>query len=94
MHILHLRNAVLLCGALMIGMSVSQSVQSLSRVRLFCNPLNCSTPGLPVHHQLPEFTQTHVHRVGDAIQPSQPLSSTSPPAPDSSQECRMYLFIS
>ena len=40
-----------------------------------CHPMNCSTPGLPVHHQLPEFTQTHVHRVGDAIQPSHPLSS-------------------
>ena len=39
-----------------------------------CDPMNCSTPGLPVHHQLPEFTQTHVHRVGDAIQPSHPLS--------------------
>ena len=45
-----------------------------------CNPMNHSTPGLPVHHQLPEFTQTHVHRVGDAIQPSQPLSAPSPPA--------------
>ena len=43
--------------------------------------MNCSTPGLPVHHQLPEFTQTHVHRVGDAIQPSHPLSFPSPPAP-------------
>ena len=49
-------------------------VQSLSRVRL-CDPMNRSTPGLPVHHQLPEFTQTHVHRVSDAIQPSHPLSS-------------------
>ena len=47
--------------------------------------MNCSTPGLPVHHQLPEFTQTHVHWVGDAIQPSHPLSSPSPPAPNSSQ---------
>ena len=47
----------------------------------FCEPMNRSTPGLPVHHQLPEFTQTHVHRVGDAIQPSHPLSSPSPPAP-------------
>ena len=46
-----------------------------------CDPMDCSTPGLPVHHQLPEFTQTHVHRVGDAIQPSHPLSSPSPPAP-------------
>ena len=43
--------------------------------------MNCSTPGLPVHHQLPEFTQTHVHRVSDAIRPSHPLSSPSPPGP-------------
>ena len=56
----------------------SRSDQSLSRVRL-CDPMNRSTPGLPVHHQLPEFTQTHVHRVSDAIQPSHPLSSPSPP---------------
>ena len=47
--------------------------------------MNCSMPGLPVHHQLPEFTQTHVHRVSDAIQPSHPLSSPSPPAPNPSQ---------
>ena len=47
--------------------------------------MNCSTPGLPVHHQLPEFTQTHVHQVGDAIQPSHPLLSPSPPAPNPSQ---------
>ena len=45
-----------------------------------CDPIDCSTPGLPVHRQLPEFTQTHVHWVGDAIQPSHPLSSPSPPA--------------
>ena len=43
-----------------------------------CDPMDCSTPGLPVYHQLPEFTQTHAHRVGDAIQPSHPLSSPSP----------------
>ena len=49
-----------------------------------CDPMNCSTPGLPVHHQLLEFTQTHVHRVGDAIQPSHPLSSPFPPAPNPS----------
>ena len=57
------------------------SVQSLNRVQLFatlCYPMNRSTPGLPVHHQLPEFTQTHVHRVSNAIQPSHPLSSPSP----------------
>ena len=58
-------------------------VQSLSRVRL-CDPMNRSMPGFPVHHHLPEFTQTHVHRVGDAIQPSHPLSSPSP-APNPSQ---------
>ena len=62
-----------------ISQSVSQSVQSLSRVRL-CDPMNRSTPGLPVHHQLPELTQTHVHGVSDAIQPSHPLSSPFPPA--------------
>ena len=59
--------------------SVAQSCPTL------CDPMNCSTPGLPVHHQLPEFTQTHVHWVGDAIQPSHPLSSPSPPAPNPSQ---------
>ena len=48
---------------------------------ILCDPMNCSRPGLPVHHQLLEFTQTHVHRVGDAIQPSHPLSAPSPPAP-------------
>ena len=45
-----------------------------------CDPMDCSTPGLPIHHQLPEFTQTHVHRADDAIQPSHSLSSPSPPA--------------
>ena len=55
--------------------SVAQSCLTLG------DPMNHSTPGLPVHHQLPEFTQTFVHRVGDAIQPSHPLSSPSPPAP-------------
>ena len=59
--------------------SVAQSCPTL------CDPMNHSTPGLPVHHQLPEFTQTHVHRVGDAIQPSHPLSSSSPPALNLSQ---------
>ena len=55
-----------------------------------CNPMNHSTPGLPVHHQLPEFTQTHVHRVSDAIQPSHPLSSPSPPAPNPSQHKSLF----
>ena len=61
------------------------SVQSLSRVRLFVTPMNRNMPALPVHHQLLEFTQTHVHRVGDAIQPSHPLLFPSPPAPNTSQ---------
>ena len=62
------------------------SVQfSRSVVSDYLWPMNCSTPGLPVHHQLPEFTQTHVHRAGDAIQPSHPLSSPFPPAPNPSQ---------
>ena len=64
--------------------SVGQSCPTL------CNPMNHSTPGLPVHHQLPEFTQTHVHRVGDAIQPSHPLLSPSPPAPNPSQHQSLF----
>ena len=64
--------------------SVAQSCPTL------CKPMNHSTPGLPVHHQLPEFTQTHVHRVGDAIQLSHPLSSPSPPAPNPSQHQGLF----
>ena len=55
-----------------------------------CYPMNCSTPGLPVHHQLPEFTQTHVHRVRDAIQPSHPQSSPFPPALNPSQHQSLF----
>ena len=64
--------------------SVAQSCPTL------CDPMNRSTPGLPVHHQLPEFTQTHVHRVSDAIQPSHPLASPSPPAPNPSQHQSLF----
>ena len=67
--------------------SVAQSCPTL------CDPTNCSTPGLPVHHQLPEFTQTHVHRVSDAIQPSHPLSSPSPPAPNPSQHQSLFQWV-
>ena len=67
------------------------SVQSCPTL---CNPMNSSTPGLPVHHQLLEFTQTHVHRVGDAIQPSHPLSSPSPPAPNPSQHQGLFQSVS
>ena len=55
--------------------------------------MNCSTPGLPVHHQLPKFTQTHVLRVSDAIQPSHPLSSPSPPGPNPSQHQGLFLML-
>ena len=64
--------------------SVAQSCPTL------CEPMNRSTPGLPVHHQLLEFTQTRVHRVGDAIQPSHPLASPSPPAPNPSQHQSLF----
>ena len=58
-----------------------------------CGPMNQSTPGLPVHHQLMEFTQTHVHRVSDAIQPSHPLSSPSPPATNPSQHHNLFQWV-
>ena len=64
--------------------SVAQSCPTL------CNPMNCSMAGLPVHHQLPEFTQTHVHQIGDGIQPSHPLSSPSPLAPNPSQHQGLF----
>ena len=64
--------------------SVAQSCPTL------CDPMNHSTPGLPVHHQLPGVSQTHIHRVGDAIQPSHPLSSPSPPAPNPSQHQSLF----
>ena len=60
---------------------------------ILCDPMNCSTPGLPVHHHLPEFTQTHVHQVHDAIQPSHLLSSPSPPAPNPSQHQRLFQWV-
>ena len=66
------------------------SVQFSQSCPTLCDPVNRSTPGLPVHHQLPEFIQTHVHRVGDAIQPSHPLSSPSPPALNPSQHHGLF----
>ena len=67
--------------------SVAQSCPTL------CDPMNHSTPGLPVHHQLQEFTQTHVHRVGDAIQPSHLLPSPSPPVPNPSQHQSLFQSV-
>ena len=69
------------------------SVQSLSHVWL-CDPMECSTPGLPVHYELLELAQTHVQQVGDAIQPSHPLSSPSPPAPNPSQHQGLFQWVS
>ena len=60
---------------------------------ILCDPMNHSTPGLPVHHQLPEFTQTHIHRISDAIQPSHPLSSPSPSAPNPSQHQNLFQWV-
>ena len=68
--------------------SVTQSCLTLY------DPMDCSTQGLPVHHQLPESTQTHVHRIGDAIQPSHPLSSPSPPAFNPSQHQGLFQWVS
>ena len=68
--------------------SVTQSCLNL------CDPMGCSTPALPVHHQLLRFTQTHVHQVGDAIQPSHPLSSLSPPAFNLSQHQGLFKWVS
>ena len=67
--------------------SITQSYPTL------CEPMNRSTPGLPVHHHLLEFTQTHIHRVGDAIQPSHPLLSPSPPAPNPSQHQSLFQWV-
>ena len=67
--------------------SVAQSCPTL------CDPMNPSMPGFPVHHQLPESTQTHAHRVGDAIQSSHPLSSPSPPAPNPSQHQGLFQWV-
>ena len=67
--------------------SVAQSCPTL------CNPVNCSTPGLPVYHQLPEFTQTHIHQLSDAIHPSHPLSSPSPPDHNPSQHQSLFQWV-
>ena len=75
-----------------------QSISSVNWVTqscpTLCDPMNHSTPGLPVHHQLPEFTQTHVHQISDAIQPSHPPSSPSPPALNPSQHQSLFQWVS
>ena len=70
------------------------SFQLIHSVMSICDPMDCSTQGLPVHHQHPKFTQTHVHWVGDAIQPLHPLSSPSPPALNLSQHQGLFKWVS
>ena len=76
------------CSLVVQFSSVTQSCPTLS------DPMDCSTPGLPVHHQLPALAQTHVHRVGDAVQPSHPLSSPSPTAFNLSQHQGLFQSVS
>ena len=78
---------ICICTFIGIALQFSSVTQSCPTL---CDPMNCSTPGLSVHHHLPEFTQTHVHRVRDAIQPSHPLSSPSPPAHNPSQHQSLF----
>ena len=80
-----------------LALSITNCVQFSSFAQLYstlCDPMDCSTPGLPVHHQLPEFSQTHVHWVSDAIQPSHPLLSPSPPAFNISQLQGLFQWVS
>ena len=81
-----------LCAARLQPTTVPSSVQFSRSVvsDSLCDPMNRSTPGLPVHHQLQEFTQTHVHRVSDAIKSSHPLSSPFPPAPNPCQHQSLF----
>ena len=88
LHKIIYRLFVLIVEQLFSFSSVAQLCPSL------CDPMNHSMPGLPVHHQLPEFTQTHVHCVGDTIQPSHPLSSPSPPALNLSQHQGLFKLVS
>ena len=85
---LYVRNYLLYISSSVQCSSVAQSCPTL------CNPMDCSTSGFPVHRQLPELAQTHVHRVGDAIQPSHPLSSPSPPAFNLSQNQGLFQWVS
>ena len=82
---------IMISGALKGSVQFSSVAQSCATL---CDPKNRSTPGLPVHHQHPESTQSHVHRVGDVIQPSYPLSSHSPPALNLSQHQGLFKWVS
>ena len=86
---------LMLCrtGCICYNWSINQFSSVTQSCPTLCDPMNLSTPGLPVHHQLPEFTQTHVHRVSDAIQPSHPLSSPSPPSRNPSQHQSLFQWV-
>ena len=77
-------------GEALNSLAISQFSSVAQSCPTLCDPINCSMPGLPVHHHLPEFTQTHVRRVRDAIQPSHPRSSPSPPAPNPAQHHSLF----
>ena len=83
---IHQDNATILNSSVQLS-SVTQSCPTL------CDPMNHRTPGLPVHHQLPEFTQTHIHRVSDAIQPSHPLASHPPPTSNPSEHQSLFQWV-
>ena len=91
---LNFREVILINKKIKGGKSFETSVQALISCPTLCNPMDCSTPGLPVHHQLPELAQTHVHWVGDAIQPSHPLLSPSLPAFNLSQHQGLFKWVS
>ena len=90
-HGFKIRNLALIASSHITSIQFSSVTQSCPTL---CNPMDCNTPGFPVHHQLPELTQTHVHRVGDIIQPSHPLSSPSPPAFSLSQHQGLFKWVS
>ena len=94
---IHVSFPILVSSGYMLRSGIAGSSVQFSSVTQSCptrcDPMNHSTPGLPVHHQLPESTQTHVH-VGDAIQPSHPLSSPSPPALNLSQHQALFQWVS
>ena len=86
----HMHIYVHICICVCVSVPFSSVAQSCPTL---CDPMNRSTPGLPVHHQLPEFTQTQVYRVRDAIQPSHPRSSPSPPAPNPPQHQSLFQWV-
>ena len=87
--------SIILCGKICEHIDIFSQFNSVAQLcPTLCDPMNRSMPGLTVHHQLPEFTETHVHWVGDAIQPSHPLSSPSPPAPNPSQHQGLFQWVS